>query len=83
MIIRSDIPLSVSVLSTIFEVNARSLSQTMDLIGVVAMKALSLSLMTHSHLCYGFARVGPFEMRGDDRRIWGIGIVSDRVCSCL
>lgn len=46
MIIRSDIPLSVSVLSTIFEVNARSLSQTMDLIGVVAMKALSLSLMT-------------------------------------
>lgn len=46
MIIRSDIPLSVSVLSTIFEVNALSLSQTMDLIGVVAMKALSLSLMT-------------------------------------
>ena len=37
----------------------------------------------HSHLCYGFARVGPFEMRGDDRRIWGIGIVSDHVCSCL
>lgn len=46
MIIRSDIPFSVSVLSTIFEVNALSLSQTMDLIGVVAMKALSLSLMT-------------------------------------